>query len=185
MSRRPYQRKKLIWRVYWDNLSNTPGIQINGTNGNVSRTDTTLITDAEVGDFDDECTVIRVVGEQYFNFVAQDGSSALGYVQLIRGITVLDASYTASVIQVDDVTDAQDTEWSWLRTYRGMGSAYSDEGGNTFASDDGGLVSAHIDCKVKRKLRAGDRLLMFFAAYSAEADWTCRIWTNLRILVEA
>ena len=55
-------------------------------------------------------------------------------------------------------------------------------------TDFGGIVAAHIDVKVARKLKGGDELRLKIdatATSSVATDWQLLTFVNLRVLVES
>lgn len=181
---RKVKRVQYTWRVYWDILNGIPlaASQAAGAAGSVGTNIVDLVTAAELSDMSDNAKVKRVVGEVYFYFVAQDGSSALGEMAVTQSIVVADHTEAFTPIGSGD---AQDVSWAWLRSWYGIGTFLSNEGG--IAENHGGdanFMIAHIDAPINRRLSEGDSLQHALTANATQAAWYCNIRRNLRILLE-
>ena len=195
MSKRRVSRVRPVWKVFWNGLTGSNLLSEPVSNpGNQSLS---LITQDEVLEMDDELVVKRIIGEIYFHFQGLDSeqeAAALDKWALHMGILVEDFQYDAETMIPASSVDAQDAPWAWLRTFHGFGSAplHVREGGNVGSpgTDCGGLLSAHIDVKVARKLKGGDELRLKLSAFAAAGggtatDWQLLTFVNLRILVES
>ncbi len=180
---RPVKRVQYTWRVLWDPYG-TPGI-LTAAGGAEDEQQTALISKAELEDLDDNIKIKRVVGEIYFFFQAADGSSALPLMQLTQGL-VINRTSQAPTFSFATATAAQDDPWIWLRNYMLVGSQQSSEGGTaSHLEDAGGLMAAHLDVPVNRRLGEGDQLFLVSQAHvSGATAWNCFIWRRLRILCE-
>ncbi len=184
MSKHAVQRKKPVWRVYWDGL----GAQnsLSATAAAAAFTSHNLITASEVEDLDDDVVVKRIVGEISWYIGAVDEESALGTIWMNMGILVENEQYDSDTLTVNTAEDAQDGRWAWLRAYYGSGTTNSNEGGNAIQplTDSGGILSTHVDIKVARKLRGGDEMRLKVAALANEQNWVLKYRINLRLLLE-
>ena len=181
---RPVKRVQYTWKVLWDSFAVPSTISAAG--GATASSTIQLITQAELEDLDDSAKVKRVVGEIYWFAQAQDGSSSLSIGMYSMGI-VVNTSAVQPSFTLSSPSDAQDNPWAWLRNYMFTGSAISNEGGNVINQcDAGGLVSAHVDIPVNRRLGEGDRLLLVDEGFvSGGVAWHIFRWRRLRILVES
>ncbi len=181
---RKNKKVQYVWKVYWDAFDAIPlaGSQAAGAGGSFGTNTVDLVTSAELSDMSDNAKVKRVVGEVYFYFVAQDGSSPLGEFACCQSIVAADFS---EAFFPRNAGEAQDVSWAWLRTWYGTGTFLSNEGGTALDGDDtAGWVSAHIDAPINRRLGDGDSLQHTVVANATQAAWYCNIRRNLRILLE-
>ncbi len=179
------QRVKPVWRVFWDAVGSTQ--IISGAAGSPASNSHDLVTAAEVEDLDDNCLVKRIVGEITFVVFPQTPAEAIDQWWFHLGFMVEDDQYDATTFQPNSAVDVQDAPWMWLRANYGVGSSVTRDGGNAGSpvTDVGGILSAHIDIKVARKMRAGDVLRLKTVGQGDIANWSIRYHTNLRILLEA
>lgn len=184
------QKVKPVWRVFWNTV--TVNV-IGGTDGSFVNGSQELITASEVEDFDEQCLIKRVVGEIHFWWSAQEGSllEDASLFRLYMGMIVEDGAYAEDAMKPNNSQEVQDGKWSWLRAYVAPGLSYDAggepgaEAGNTsWASDNGGIVSTHIDVKSVRKLTAGDVLRLKVSPLADGIDWQFNYTVNLRILCE-
>lgn len=190
---RPVARKKLVWRTSWESGSSTEliapatGVQATSTR--------TLITEAEVEDLDDEATLLRVVGE--FQWFAWNDTTAVDLPMVcVAGLLVreeIDAATTTPDLMSPDAIE--EFPWLWLRTWTGLPDQVSTQIQHdcTDSGQDGGALEK-FDIRVKRKLRNGDQLMMYFTcrlvaygthALPAVAGLNVSSWVRARILLEA
>jgi len=195
MGKRRVARVRPVWKVFWNGL--TGSNLLTAPTSNVGNQSLSLITQDEVLEMDDELVVKRIIGEIYFVFQGLDEKqepAILDKWALHMGILVEDFQYDTETMIPASGVDAQDAPWAWLRTYHGFGDdiRHTRQGGNTGSPilDFGGLISAHIDVKVARKLKGGDELRLKLSAFGGAGDgpatdWELLTFVNLRILVES
>lgn len=194
MSKRPVQRKRPVWKVFWQGLGGSN--LISADVGDSASSTIELITANEVLEMDDEIVVKRIIGEIYYYWVGLDETPEvgfpLGFMQAYMGILVEDEQYDNTTMLPGNSLDAQDAPWAWLRSVVGIGDdeSTSTQGGNVDlpATSGASLVSAHVDIKVARKLKGGDALKLKMearATSTTSASWQFITVVNLRILVES
>lgn len=174
------------WRVQWTRPDTHQQVLLNGLSGTLSTSVLSIITAAEMAEFDDNALVKRVVGTffWYAQGAADPGGDALGEIAVHAGMYVAEEDSAFSPVSP---TDVQDVRWSWLRQWRTIGSGATNEGGNYGRWDDAsGYVSAVIDVGINRRMREGDELKFCLAAscISPAGGWNILGATNLRILME-
>ncbi len=173
------------WRVFWDEPTDLQQVVMSAASGILATNVRSLITAAEMAEFDDNALVKRVVGTFHFFFQnATDPTRLLGEWALHAGIYVTEegtfhAPTTPALVQ--------DIRWSWLRVWSGTGSGIANEGGNYTRFDTStGFLSASIDVGINRRMREGDELRFALAGscISGVDSWNVFSRTNLRILME-
>ncbi len=187
---RPVARKKLTWVSYWEQ---SPVELIMLANGNAAHSDRVLITEAEVTDFDSECTVLRIIGE--FGWFVQNPATAVNVPYNVLAGVIVRESEDTNVINMSVTDKIQEYPWAWLQTYMGVPDGVSVQGQAGVVDavrTQGGLDK--VDIRVKRKLREGEQLLWTMTgelvAYAAQAlpangDLNLHSFLRVRILVEA
>lgn len=174
------------WRVLWTRPDDHQQVLLNGLSGVASANVQSLLTAAEMAEFDDNVLIKRVVGSffWYAQGAADPGGDQLGEIALHAGIYVAEEE---TFFTPFSPANAQDIRWSWLRQWRTTGSGLTNEGGNYGRWDDAsGYISAQIDVGVNRRMREGDelRFSLIGSCVSPAGGWNILGATNLRILCE-
>jgi len=153
----------------------------------------TLVSEAEVEDLDDECTVLRVIGE--YSYFLEDDASRNRPVSIVAGMLVRESLDVGVQPDLLDPEDIEEYPLSWLKTWICLPDGVSRQ--SQAGCNDAFTVSTaleKIDVRVKRKLRSGDELYFnvssHFVSYGANAlpaNGTINMhsWLRVRILIEA
>ncbi len=188
---RPVARKKLSWLTFWETTPVQDVLNADGTRVHRART---IVNEAEVEDLDDECTVLRVIGE--FSWFAQNVTASIDRpIMYVNGMIVRESLDQTTTINLDSATSIEEYPWSWIRSYFCLpdGVSSQSQSGCVDATTPATALEK-IDVRVKRKLRSGDELqflttasLRSYPGFALPANAPISIYSALRVrvLVEA
>ncbi len=185
--------KKLSWVVFWQ--ASAPQLDTIGQAGGVNTRDRVLVSEAEVQDYGQDVTVLRIVGE--FAWFMQNPAAAVDRPFVLAAGVLMRESLDkdAGAPNILDPEVVEEYPWAWLRTWSGIPDGVSSQGQQGMADAvTPGTALEKIDIRVKRKLRTGQELLFQTAsrmvsfgsnALPSNADLFMYSWLRVRILIES